>query len=337
MKYYFFTIFFLFITIFFSCNSGNDKKSHLTKTTIPENDTITVKIHRYEKALFRLDIKNLKNELEKLKPEYDFFLAGDIDDKLNQAQIKSYLTDPLDIGLYDDCQKIFPDVKDMEMQFAKAFRYMKYYFPDKKIPEVYTYVSGLDYENPIKYADSVLIIALDMYLGSNYRQYKMIGQPQYRQNRFRKEFIMTDCIREIAKTMIDNSRENKKFIDYIIYEGKVLYFLDAMLPETPDSLKIYYSSPQMEWCVKNESNVWSLIIDKKLIYSTEPSIIAKLCADGPFTAVFSKQSPSRVGIWIGWQIVRSYMENNRKVTLKELIANQESQDILSLSKYKPRK
>jgi gliding motility-associated lipoprotein GldB len=335
-KIFFFILLFLFIVVIFSCNT-NDKKSRVSNINLPVNDTVKVKIQRYEKALFGVDIKNLKNGLEKLKPEYGFFLDGDLNDTMNLIQIKSYITDTLIVNIYKNCNKIFPDVKDLEVQFTKAFHYLKYYFPDIKHPKVYTYISGLDYEMPVKYADSVLVIALDMYLGSNYKYYKMIGQPLYRQNRFRNDFIMPDCMREIAKTKIDNSMENKKLIDIIIYEGKVLYFLDAMLPDTPDSLKIYYSPSQMEWCSKNESNVWSFIIDKKLLYSSDPSMIEKLCADGPFTAVFSKQSPSRVGIWIGWQIVREFMENNKQITLKELFSDQDSQSILTRSKYKPQK
>ena len=137
--------------------------------------------------------------------------------------------------------------------------------------------------------------------------------------------------------MIDNTMENKKFIDHIVYEGKILYFFDAMLPDTPDSIKIKYSPSQIEWCYKNESNVWSYIIENKILYSTDHKILTKMCSDGPFTSFFSKQSPARVGNWVGWQIVRSYMENNKKITLNELFTNQDGQDILMKSKYKPQK
>jgi len=331
---------FLCMVITFSCRRCNKERSSVTKIDIPKEkqDTLTVKIHRYEKALFELNIKDLKHGLKKIKPEYRIFLeGGNIDDTLNIIKMKKYLTDPQVMDLYDKCKTEFPDVKDLEAKFTKAFRYLHYYFPDKKIPKVYTYVSDLDFEQPIQYVDSVIIIALDMYLGSTCKYYKMLDQPLYMQNRYRKDFILIDCLRAMAKTMIDNSKENKKFIDYIVYEGKVLYFLDAMLPDTPDSLKIYYSPKQMEWCQTNEANIWSFIIDKKLIYSTDPAMIFKMCTDGPFTTIFSKKSPSRVGLWTGWQIVRSYMENNSKITLKEFFQNQDAQDILTKSKYKPKK
>ena len=246
------------------------------------------------------------------------------------------------IALYPDCIEKFPDVKDLESQLGKAFTYFKHYYPEKKIPKVFTYVSCLDYETPIKYADSVLIIGLDMYLGTNYKYYNEILQtkyniPSYVQKRFRKEFIVPDCMRAMAVTMIDNSQTSEKFIDFVVYQGKILYFLDAMLPDTPDSLKICYSTSQMDWCLKNEAKVWSYIIDKKVLFTPSMNTIAKLCTDGPFTTVFSRNSAPRVGIWVGWQIVRSYMENNPKVTLKELFLDQDAQGIFSKSKYKPKK
>lgn len=322
-----------------SCNKCNNEQ-RTVKVEIPKDDSVQVKIHRYEKALFAVSVKDLKNGLKKLLPEYSFFIPDSaLNDSLSLLQMKSFLTDRLIITLFDDCIKKYPDVKDLESAFSKAFSYYRHYYPEKKIPEVYTCVSGLYYEEPVRFDDSVLIISLDMYMGTNYKYYKemLAGVPLYMQKRFRKESVLPDCMRKIAKQTIDNSKGNNRFIDRIIYEGKIQYFIDAMLPDTPDSIKIYYSPAQMEWCVKNEEKVWSYIIENKLLYSTDVSMTAKFCSEGPFTAVFSKQSPPRVGNWIGWQIVRSFMENNKKVTLKELFGNQDSQAILTKSKYKPKK
>lgn len=332
---YFIAIFLAVILL--SCNTCNNEKNKFTKVELPEKDTFSVKINRYEKDLFGVSLKTLKKDLKALQPKYKFFLDGDLDDSTNLIQIKNYLTDPLILNLYDDCIKKYPDVNDLNAAFTKALRYFKMYYPEKKIPRVYTYISGMDHEYPIKYADSVLIVALDMYMGSSYKNYKMLGVPVYRLYRFRKESIVPDCMKEIAYTLVDNSKDNKNFLDYILYEGKILYFLDATLPDTPDSLKINYTTKQMDWCTINESKVWSFIIDKKILYSQETTLIMKLLADGPFTAVFSKQSPPKVGVWIGWQIIRAYMDENESVTLKDLFKDQDAKKILNKSKYKPKK
>lgn len=332
---YLIVIFLMGIAI--SCNNCNNENSRVKKVELAKEDTFTVKINRYEKDLFSVRLKNLNEDLIKLKPKYSFFLDGDLKDSTNVIQIKNYLTDPLINTLYDDCIKKYPDLTDLEKQFTSAFRYFKHYYPKKKTPQVFTYVSGMDSEMPVKYADSVMIVALDMYLGASNKNYKMLSLPVYRLYRFRKESILPDCMRAIAYTLVDNSKENKNFLDYILYEGKILYFLDATLPDIPDSIKISYTSKQMDWCTTNESNVWSFIIDKKMLYSSETTMIMKLLSDGPFTSVFSKQSPPKVGVWVGWQIIRAYMETNKEVTLQELFINQDSKVILSKSKYKPKK
>lgn len=342
-KTLFSTLIIIFIIISFSCNKCNNEATRVNGVKIAKEDTLKIKIHRYEKALFAIDTKDLVNGLTKILPEYSFFIPDStLKDASDMKGLKDFMEDPVMIELNKETQEIYPDVKGLESQLSKAFAYFKHYFPGKKIPKVFTYVSGLDYEDPIKYGDSVFCIGLDMYLGSACKYYKEVlgtryNIPGYVQKRYRRDFLMPDCMRAIAKTVVDNSRETDRFIDYIIYEGKKLYFMDAMLPDTPDSLKMYYSTSQMNWCIKNETKIWSYIIDQKLLYTTNTNIIAKLCADAPFTTVFSRQSPPQVGLWIGWQIIRAYMENNPKVTLQELFLDQDAQGILTKAKYKPKK
>ena len=48
----------------------------------------------------------------------------------------------------------------------------------------------------------------------------------------------------------------------------------------------------------------------------------------------SKESPGRLGYWVGFQIVNQYM-NNKSVSLQELMKNTNSQEILLKSKYNP--
>ena len=65
--------------------------------------------------------------------------------------------------------------------------------------------------------------------------------------------------------------------------------------------------------------------------------IMKLTSDGPFTSIFPQESPSRAGVWIGWQIIRKYMVENPNMTIQDLMNEKDAQLILAKSKYKPRK
>ena len=60
-----------------------------------------------------------------------------------------------------------------------------------------------------------------------------------------------------------------------------------------------------------------------------------MVSHGSFTTGFSRQSPSRLGIWIGWHIVSDYMKNNPETKLNELFKITDSQQLLHDSGYKP--
>ncbi|MEI6122815.1 MAG: hypothetical protein WCQ95_04235 [Bacteroidota bacterium] len=319
-----------------SCSCNQSKKDE--KIDSPKIDTtVRIKIKRYEKALFNLNKKDLQNELKRIKPEYGFFLDGDLDDKANMKQLSSYVNDPQMIENYNEVQKKFPNLTQLERELSSALSYFKFYFPNRKIPQVYTYVCGMDFENPIIYADSVLMIALDMYLGGKYKLYTSFGLPNFIKNNMSGEYITRDCINAMANYYCYTDMKNSSCLDNMVYNGKIQYFIDAMLPELNDTIKIKYTKKQLTWCYDNEARMWAFFIDNKLLYSKESNSFNKFFDPGPFTTSFSKTSPPRTGTWVGWRIVRALMRQNNEMNLKQLIEVKDAQKILKLSKYKPAK
>ncbi len=324
----------IFMLILYSCSGNKDPK---LSVDISKQPKVTVSIQRYEKDLFSIDKNHFKEELLKLQKKYKFFLDGDLSDEKNVKQIQNYIQDDLISGIYNETEKQYPNLTQLEDQISEAFTYLKYYYPEQKIPVIYTYVSGLDYEFPVKFADSVLIIALDMYLGKDCKYYQQLGVPVFISSNWTKEHIVVDCLKELAFNKIKTEPTNKNFLNELITQGKILYFIDAMLPNLPDYLKIGYAPDKFEWCKKNEVNIWSFIIENKLLYSTDQQHINKFFTDAPFTASFSKQSPGKIGYWVGWQIIKSYMKKNSDVQLHTLMQDINFQEILTKSKYKPQK
>jgi len=321
-----------------SCNRTKDKKHAVKENKLEKiRATINTPIFRYEKDLFSLNKKDFGNELVRIQPKYAFFLNGDIKDLNNQQQLYAFITDPITQEIYKETMRVYPNVDDLKKQFDDAFSYYNYYFPNAKIPKVYTYVSSLDFEMPIKLADSVLIIALDMYLGKECKYYKQVGLPVYKSDRCSKQYILVDCMKEMAYTHLkfDNSRIT--LLDEMIMEGKRLYFAESMLPDENDSIIVGYSGEKLKWAQQNEGNMWAYIIDKDLLYTVDSKIIMKFINDAPFTSFFANDSPGRAGAWLGWQIVRAYMNNYKNSTLEGLLQETNSQKILNQSKYKPRK
>lgn len=315
-----------------TCNQSKDKSIPVLKDT-----TVKVSIDRYEKALFTLNKDNLQQELKKIKPRYSFFLDGDLNDLGNIKQLRDYLNDPQMIENYNTSQKNFSDISKLGKQLSSALTYFKYYFPEKKIPKVFTYICGMDFEHPVLYADSLLLIALDMYLGKDYRLYQTLGLPLYVRKTMSEEYIVRDCMKEMAEYYCYYDMKDANCLDNMVMEGKKQYFIDIMMPMVDDTIKFKYTKKQLDWCIENESKMWAYFIDNKLLYNKDNNTFRKFFAEGPFTTTFSKGSPARTGSWIGWRIVSEYMKQDKKIDMTKLINNHDSQQILTQSRYKPKK
>jgi len=124
----------------------------------------------------------------------------------------------------------------------------------------------------------------------------------------------------------------------MIYFGKLLYFKDAILPLKSDADKMGYTQHQMDWAVANESEIWRHFVENELLYSTDIKLPSRFINPAPFSKFYldlDNESSGRLGQYIGWQIVRAYMENNNVALSKMLITN--ADDIFKQSKFKPRK
>ena len=297
---------------------------------------VEVKILPYGLDLFALDPFNLEPGLDSLKKRYSFFLGNELDAQ-KVMQIRDFITDPLNRELAEKCAERYYDMTFLEKGLEDLFSRCRTNFPEFKDPAVYTYVSGLLYEMPVQYPDSALVIGLDMFLGKDFEPYRAVGLPAYMTRRMEKENILPECARQITIRKLPAAESPKTLLDNMILEGKILYALDILLPGTADSLKIGYTGNQMDWCGENEKNVWRMMIDKELLYQSDAKTISRFIQDGPFTAGMPEGAPAMLGKWVGWQIVRSYLQKNKGLTLEELFNATDSQIILSKSGYKPRK
>jgi hypothetical protein len=238
------------------------------------------------------------------------------------------------LTLYNDVQTEYENIEPIESAFTDAFAHYKYHFPDSTVPEIVFNISALNYA--IVATPSTLGIGLDMFLGADYPIYPMVGLPQYMYKNMKPEQVLPQAIKGWLQSMYETEAERDNLLEYMVFEGKLLYCTDALLRNTPDSIKIGFSPDAMDWCTAYEARVWAHLVDEELLYSTEYMNINKWINQAPFVAGIPKDSPGRLGQWVGWQIVRNYMKNNPEATILQLMENQNAHDILTRSKYKPK-
>lgn len=115
--------------------------------------------------------------------------------------------------------------------------------------------------------------------------------------------------------------------------------MDQIMPEQmADTLKIGYTQKQLDWCKVFEADIWAYLIQNNLLYETNFNKIQVFLSEGPFTPGLGENNSSapKLGVWVGWQIVRKYMEEHPELSLQQLMAETDAQKILTQSKYKPK-
>lgn len=294
-----------------------------------------VEISRYEELLFTVNPYRLQEELEPHVERFRFFLGDGLQDPLARQQLFAYVTDPLLQELYEDTRKVWPDLEALEEELTLAFRYYRAHFPEEPIPRLYSYVSGIDYQIPIKFADHHAAIGLDNYLGAGYRIYGQIGIPAYQARTMTPDQVGVDLMRLMAELHL-TPYEPETLLDFMVYEGKMLYFLDCVFPLVPDSVKVGYSREQHEWMQEHRGLVWTYFVDNELLYSSDRQMISRFVGDAPFTSVFSRDSAPKTGVWTGWQIVREYMRRHPELSLPELLAMRDARQMLQDSRFRGR-
>jgi gliding motility-associated lipoprotein GldB len=318
MKMYRFVL--VLCLFFLSC----DQKTKVEKEV--EEIPVDIKVERFDKVFF----ETKPEDLAKVKKQYPFFFPEGNDDNVWLQKMK----EPIWREVYDEVQKKYANFEPVREEFNELFKHVKYYFPKTKTPKVITVIGEMDYNAKAIYADSLVIVALELYLG---REHKFYEFPNYLKYNFEERQIMPDVVSSFTYRNIP-SYPDKNLISQMIFEGKQLYAKDLLLPQYTDAEKMGYKPEQIKWCEENESYMWRYFLENEMLYSLDPKLTTRFIVPAPFSKFYleiDNDSPGRVGAWIGWQIVRSYMKNNN-VSLSELL-KVNAKEIFEKSKYKPKK
>ncbi len=304
--------------LLFSCNDGDKVAAEVAK--IP----MDLKIIRFDREFAAATTENLAQ----LRNKYPYFFPAP--DSVWVAKMK----DSLQIELFQQVGNTFNSFEDEKVALESLFKHMKYYFPEQVTPRIITVTNDVDYNNRIILADTLLLIGLDNYLGTEHKYYG--GFQRYIAKSLHRAYIPSDIVSAFAKKVVPRPRD-RTFLARMIYFGKELYLKDMLLPNASDALKIGYTEEELNWAIGNEEPIWRNFIEQEHLYSTDNGLNPRFLDPAPFSKFgleLDNESPGRLGRYIGWQIVRAFMEKN-DIKLKQLLAMPE-EEIFKKSNYKPR-
>ena len=321
------------------CGCGN-KYQYIPR----DIEAVEVEIVRFDSAQLAVRTDSVKQDIEKLYADYEEFMPMYVEGILRiPTEDTAYLCEMYAQFLTDTvmgfaqtnalAKEKFANVDSLQEALNTGFSRLHYLFPDWEIPaKVYLFVSG--FNSSVMYYENVVGVGVDMYLGSDYPYYNQVVY-NYQKQTMRKACIAGDLLSMyLAYNIAYNSKYNR-LLEHMIFRGKQMFLLKELLPEEPVWEIIGYSKEQWDWCETYEQAIWNRIMEKRDLFKTESTVRASYLNEGPFTAEISQESPGRLGVWIGWQIVDSYMRNNEQVTIQELISEGDAQKILEQSFYKP--
>ena len=318
MKY---LVVFFSVFILVACDSESALEKEISK--IP----MEVKIVRFDKEFARTTPATLGS----IKAKYPVFFPKQFHDSIWLGNLNDTIQQQLNIAV----EEKFPSEDAIEDQLLPLFQHIKYYFPEFKEPTTVTVTSDVDYQNKAIVTDTLLVLAIDTYLGSDHEFYQNVKK--YLAKNLKPSQIGPDVATSYARQLI-SAPQKRDLLSQMIYFGKELYLKDVWLPSISDAEKIGYTKDEMIWANDNEEDMWRYFIEKELLYSTDPKMAPRFIYNAPFSKFYleiDNESPGMIGRYIGWQIVRSYMKNNT-VTVPQLLIKS-TDEIFKNSKYKPQK
>jgi len=326
----------LFVLLLTGCKQRNRFAIDVNKHRVEVN------INRFDKALISLDTTRMHDEVVRLYQEYPDFFPVFISNvmHLNPSDTLQVVEKLRFFLTYEDVVVTnravldkFSNIRDIERSISTAFTYIRYYFPEVRLPEIYFFVSAIDRQ--VIMTDKFIAVGVDMYLGSDFSLYQYYIPYRYLLNSMNRENLAPDLVSALLFRSFPMRSSHNRLIDNMLHRGKIMFLLSIFKPDVKDEHLIGYTTEQIRWCRRYERNIWAAIIDQKDLFSTDRFIIGEYVNEAPFVNRISPDSPGRLGTWVGWQIVRSYMQRNQHATLRDLVNTTDYQQLLENSGYRP--
>lgn len=234
-----------------------------------------------------------------------------------------------------DVRHRLADLGPIETELGEMRRNFADRLTEIHFPTLYSIVSP--FNQSIFGVDTVMLVALNHYLGNDYEGYSYF-EPYQRLKKHPAHISYDIAEATIASAYPYIAGGQSTALSRMLYEGALVTALMEVVPDASLSEALGYTDLQTKWAQDNESLAWNAIVTRQLLYSTDPLIADRLTQPSPSTTIIHPDSPGRLGRYIGYRIVQSYIDHNPGVGLPMLLSpdTYNSQSTLIKAKYSPK-
>ena len=292
-------------------------------------------VRHFDEALFGGDSLDMKELATYFNP---FFESNPIPNFWKQERANPTLRDH-----YTNVQNLMDKsaiANDLQAISARANALLGLPLPDL----LFFYISGIDLETPCLYFPGAAqgdlkyaFVGLDNFLGAGYPGYE--GIPAYQRDLLRQSQLPVAYAHALLATLSLENFNDPTLVAQMVYQGKIALATEALTGYSIETSEVLGYRPE-EWSFleTSESNIWEVMVREKMLFSTDMMVRQRLAEPAPFSKLGTAMDgdiPGRVARYIGYKLVKSYAENHRELSLKEIIKIRDAQKFLRDAQYKP--
>lgn len=198
-----------------------------------------------------------------------------------------------------------------QASLSDAFKRMKYHFKKSPVPQHIFWINS-GFTSSVFCSEKSIAIGLERYLGDKTDVIKELPNDRFFswiKEGMAPQFMERDAVIGWLSThYIEETKEN--YATEMIRWGKLLFITSACLPHEKEAVILRYTSKDYDWAVASEGALWKYIVDEQLLYNSGEDAKQSLLHEGPFTRGLPQESPDRMGQFLGYRMVKQYMEQN---------------------------
>lgn len=313
-------------SLFYGC-TGQNLNVDISKVNLPMNfynlDSVEFQISDANKLKEYIQSNRFIQD-EIVSYQFNYCLSvGKVDDDSSYLRLKMFTDDRYFQRVHKAVEaQIYPHLPSYNKQIIDGFKRLKYHNSKFTLPESIIYLNST-FSSSIFSTEHEVGVSLERYLTDTTRVIKELpADPFYDWliKKFNQKYLVRDVFMGWITTHLV-SVDNGTLADKMIQYGKALYLVKAAMPEAEDAMVLRYTDAQYKWARENEANFWEYLVKQKLLYTTNERDQTNFLNDGPNTpGIPTKEvSSDRLGQFLGYQMVLSYIKEHPKTALKDLI------------------
>ncbi|MDE6207007.1 MAG: DUF2268 domain-containing protein [Muribaculaceae bacterium] len=169
------------------------------------------------------------------------------------------------------------------------------------------------------FVDSVLLVALNHYLGADYPGYA--GMPEFLRRVKTPEALPYDLAEALVATAYPYEADGSDatLLSRMLYEGALIHARRVLTGGTAEGA-LGYDKEQLKWLDDNEDAIRESLVVDRLLYDTSETLIDRMMAPSPAVRVVRPEAPGRVGRYLGYRMIERYLAKHPDTSIATLLS-----------------